>query len=134
MKETTLQLRIQLYEEGADDQRLDCLIAPLLQDLRRSGAKSVDREEKKKIESGAKGDPFTIGALVLVAMPAVLPQIFAFLQNWLIEGRKIVVESPNGAKLQFVPDRRLSESELLALVKQLNQIQVPDNSNEDKES
>ena len=132
MTETTLQLRIQLYEDGADDQRLDRLITPLLQDLRRSGAKSVDREEKENIESGAKGDPFTIGALVLVAVPAVLPQILAFLQNWLIEGRKIVVESPSGAKLQFVPDRKLSKSELLALVKQLNQIQ--DNSNEDKET
>ena len=60
--------------------------------------------------------------IVLGISTAILPNIIAFLQNWIGDRRKISIEAPNGAKVEFVPSKKLSTEEIIAIAKKLNQI------------
>jgi hypothetical protein len=48
--------------------------------------------------------------------------LITFLQNWVGDRRKITIEVPNGTKIEFVPDKKLSTQEILALTEKLNRI------------
>ncbi|MGD9093493.1 MAG: hypothetical protein PVF74_11655 [Anaerolineales bacterium] len=73
-----INLDLSITEVDADDERLDNLTYQLMQELRDLGAESVERPEDEQAPGGSKGNPFTIGALALVALPAVLPSIVSF--------------------------------------------------------
>jgi hypothetical protein len=77
-------------------------------------------------ETGGKGDPITWGALVLVAMPAVLPQIIQFLQNFLIRRHEISIKAPSGASISFTTSQEYSKKEILALVSELHDLTESD--------
>lgn len=126
MYKNEVQLHVIVAEDYADDERLDNLTIQLMRDLKNFDVQSIERASNIKLEKGAKGDPFTLGALILVAVPAILPPIIEFLKNWAIERRKIVIEAPNGAKLEFVSDKKYSEAELLTFIEKVNQISSVD--------
>jgi hypothetical protein len=69
-----------------------------------------------------KGDPFTLGTLLLVVSPALLPQLLGFIEKMTIDRRKIEIEAPNGAKIVFTPNKKMTEEEILAFLKKVNQI------------
>lgn len=119
---SNIEIRLAITEEGASSERLDNLTTQLMNDLKQLKIKSAKRLSDKSIEKGAKGDPLTLGALILVMAPAILSPLVEFLKSWTIERRRIVIEAPNGAKLEFVPDKKYSEAELLAFVDKINQI------------
>jgi hypothetical protein len=120
---TEIQLDLTVTEAGADAERLDELTSRLLRDLRELGAESVERPSGGAVPEGAKGDPFTLGALALVAVPAFLPKLVEFLQAWSLRGedRKVRVKTPAGLEVEFTPEKELSQAELLALVEKLSQ-------------
>ena len=120
---TEIQLDLTVTEAGADAERLDELTGRLLRDLRELGAESVERPSGGAVPEGAKGDPFTLGALALVAVPAFLPKLVEFLQAWSLRGesRRVKVKTPAGLEVEFTPEKELSQAELLALVKKLSQ-------------
>jgi hypothetical protein len=122
---TEIQLDLTVTEAGAGAERLDELTGRLLRDLRELGAESVERPSGGAVPEGAKGDPFTLGALALVAVPAFLPKLVEFLQAWSLRGedRKVRVKTPAGLEVEFTPEKELSQAELLALVKKLSQAQ-----------
>jgi hypothetical protein len=98
-------------------------------DLRDLGAASVERPAQAGAlsggaPSGAKGDPLTIGALLLVALPALLPNLVAFLQAWSLRGenRRVKIKTPAGVEVEFSPEKRLSQKELLELVNELSKV------------
>jgi hypothetical protein len=70
---------------------------------------------------GSKGDAFTLGALLLVAAPAILPNLISFIQSWALRGenRKVKIKTPDGLEIEFTPEKKMSEAELLALVDKL---------------
>jgi hypothetical protein len=127
MIQEQLQLKVFIVDEIADEIRLDRFSTQLAEDIRQLDVISVQKLGTQKIPEGAKGDPFTIGALALVVSPALLPPLFAFLQSWLIERRKVIIEAPNGVKIEFVPDRKYSEAEIIDLVNSLNNVESPKN-------
>jgi hypothetical protein len=113
-------------EEDTDPERLDELTRHLMRDLRDLGVESVERPSGGVVPEGAKGDPFTLGALALVAVPAFLPKLIEFLQAWSLRGeesRKVKIKTPAGLELEFTPEKRLSGAELVALVEGLAQAQ-----------
>jgi hypothetical protein len=125
MSSPEVQLNLTIAENGADDERLDNLTVQLMGDLKELDLESIERPVGTDMKKGAKGDPFTLGALILVAVPAVLPPLIGFLESWAVERRKVSIEAPNGVKLEFVPEKRFSQAELLAFVERVSQIPSP---------
>lgn len=127
MTSSEVQLYLTITEENADPERLDELTGRLLRDLRDSGAESVERSSGGAAPDGTKGDAFTLGALALVAVPAFLPKLIDFLQAWSLRGeesRKVKIKTPTGLEVEFTPEKKLSQDELLALVERLAHAQV----------
>ena len=127
MTSTEIQLHMTVTEEDADPERLDELTGRLLRDLRELGAESVERPSGGVTPEGAKGDTFTLGALALVAVPAFLPKLVEFLQAWSLrgesQGRRVKIKTPAGLEVEFTPEKKLSQAELVALVENLTQTQ-----------
>ena len=121
-----VQLGLTLSEAEADDERLDEMTTRLMRDLRDLGVESVERPPGGAAPEGAMGDPFTLGALALVAVPAFLPKLVEFLQAWSLrgEGRKVRIKTPAGLEVEFTPEKELSQAELLALVDKLAKTQA----------
>jgi hypothetical protein len=126
MTPTEIQLDLTITEADADPEQLDELTVRLMCDLRDLGVESVERPTGKAAPEGAKGDPFTLGALALVAAPAILPKLVEFLQAWSLrsESRKVKVKTPAGLEVEFTPEKKMSEAELLALVTKLAKTQA----------
>ena len=118
---TEIQLDLSISKAGADDEWVDELTTRLMRDLRDLGADSVKRPDGRVAPKGSKGDPFTLGALALIAVPALLPKLVEFLQAWSLRGenRKIKIKTPAGLEVEFTPDKKLSEDELVSLVGKL---------------
>ena len=110
--------------EDVDPERLDEMTIRLMRDLRDLGVESVERPSGGTVPEGGKGDAFTVGALVLVALPAFLPKLVEFLQAWSLRGesRNVRIKTPAGLDVEFTPEKKLSEAELLALVDKLTQV------------
>lgn len=123
MTSTEVQLALTVTEADADPERLDELTGHLLRDLRELGAESVERPSGGAAPGGAKGDALALGALALVAVPAFLPKLVEFLQAWSLrgesQGRRVKIKMPTGLEVEFTPEKKLSQAELLALVEKL---------------
>jgi len=125
MSDSEIQLYLTAVDATADAEHLDRLTTALLRDLQDLGALSVARSSSGSLPEGAKaGDPFTMGALVVVALPALLPKLVEFLQAWSLrgEGRRIKVKTPDGLEVEFTPEKKLSEDALLSLVDKLSRV------------
>ena len=126
MTSSEIPLYLTITEADADAESLDELTGRLLRDLRELGAESVERPSGAVVPEGAKGDAFTLGALALAAVPAFLPKLVEFLQAWALRGesRTVRIKTPAGLEVEFTPEKRLSEAEVLALVEKLAQTQA----------
>jgi hypothetical protein len=126
MNSFEIPLHLTITEAEADVESLDELTGRLLRDLRELGAESVERPSGEAVPEGAKGDAFTLGALALVAMPAFLPKLVEFLQAWTLRGenRTVRIKTPAGLEVEFTPEKKMSEAEVLALVEKLAQAQA----------
>jgi len=120
---TEIRLDLSISEAGADAAWVDELTTRLMRDLRDLGTESVERQTGGVVPKGGKGDPFTLGALVLIAAPTLLPKLVEFLQAWSLraEGRKVRIKTPAGLEVEFTPDKKLSEDELVSLVGKLSE-------------
>ncbi len=117
-----VQLNLTIVEPGADAERVDELTQHLMRDLRDLGAEYVERPTDGPSLEGTKGaSAFTWGALALGAAPAFLPKLVEFLQAWTLRGEKrtVKIKTPAGVEVEFTPEKRLSQDELLALVQRL---------------
>jgi hypothetical protein len=120
-----VQLNLTIAEPGADAECVDDLTQRLMRDLRDLGAEYVERPSDGPAQEGAKGaSAFTWGALALGAAPAFLPKLVEFLQAWTLRGEKrtVKIKTPAGVEVEFTPEKRLSQDELLALVQRLTHV------------
>lgn len=127
MTDEKVSLKITLTGEHVTPQVIQNETTALMHYLKSSRLDiSLDHTIEEKKESDAafitKGDPITWGALLLVVTPAILPQILAFIEKMITEGRKIEVQAPNGAKIVFVPNKKMSQEEIMDFIKDLNKI------------
>ncbi len=117
-----IQLDLTIAELGADAERVDDLTQRLMRDLRDLGVEYVERPSGGPILEGSKeASAFTWGALALGAVPALLPKLVEFLKEWTLRGEKrtVKIKTPAGVEVEFTPEKRLSQDELLALVQRL---------------
>lgn len=125
MEETPndIGLNITIVDADGDAEQLDRLTSYLQRDLRELGVDAVERTVGDSVPKGAMGDPFTLGALALVVAPVVLPKVLEFLQAYVLRGeqRKVRIKTPAGLEIEFTPEKRLSQAEVLALAEQLTQ-------------
>jgi hypothetical protein len=128
--ETTMtndvQLHLTIAEPGAGAERVDDLTQRLMRDLRDLGAEYVERPSGGPTQEGAKGaDAFTWGALALGAAPAFLPKLVEFLKEWTLRGEKrtVKIKTPAGMEVEFTPEERLSQDEIVSLAEKLAQAQ-----------
>lgn len=71
---------------------------------------------------GSKGAALSAGIIFITLSPVILQSMLNYLQRWTIDRRKISVESPNGAKIEFIPEKIYSKEEILELIRELNTI------------
>ena len=123
MVSSEIELQLAIAEVEADSDRVDELTRRLMRDLHELGVESVERRSGDIAPEGAKGDPFTWGALTLALVPALLPKLVEFLRDWARrdEGRTVKIKTPTGLEVEFMPDEKLTETELLSLVEKLTQ-------------
>ena len=125
MSTNDVKLHLTIAESGADAEWIDDMTRRLMSDLRDLGAESVERPTGEPAPEGSKvADTFTLGALALVAVPAFLPKLVECLQAWVLRGEKrtVKVKTPAGLEVEFTPEKRLSQDELLALVEKLTKV------------
>lgn len=123
MNPSKVKIDLLITDKDANAEQLDELTARLMRDLRQLGAESVERSFGEDVPQGAKGDAFTVGALALVAVPAVLPSLVNFLQAWKLRGesRRVKIKTPAGLEIDIPED--LPEDKLMSLVDKLIQAQ-----------
>jgi hypothetical protein len=121
-----IQLQLTVTEAGADAERLDNLTYRLMRDLRDLGAESVERPTGEPVPEGAMGAAFSWNELIVGAVPSFLSKLVEFLQAWSLRGenRTVKIRTPAGLEVEFTPEKRLSQDELLVLVEKLAQAQV----------
>jgi len=117
-----LELTLTVSDDQNDPKTIEENTLLLTNNLREFEIASINRKGNREIPHGVKGDAITLGAIVISLSAAVLPEIISFLQNWVNERRRIKIEAPNGYKIDFVPDKKYSEKELLNLAKKLNHL------------
>lgn len=125
MASSKIEFELTITEAGADAETLDRLTGRLMGDLRELGVDSAERPSDGTAPAGVKGDPFTLGALGIVAVRAIAPRLVGFLQAWALRGesREVKIKTPAGVEVEFTSKNKLTEEELVALVEKLTLIQ-----------
>lgn len=124
MASSDIELTLSLDETGADDERISDLIQWLQQDLLELGVEKAGKPVSGSAPVGSKGDPITLGALVLVVAPVLLPKLIEFLSSWTTKSdhRKVRIKTPSGVEVEFTSKQPLDQAGVLALIKKLNKI------------
>jgi hypothetical protein len=96
------QLRIEISASDATEEDIDQMTRQLLSELRETNVESAELAGRGASPLGAKaGDAFTIGSIVISALPAVLPVVVGLVQAWVSrgEGRMVRFKGQIGAKM-----------------------------------
>ncbi len=107
MSADNIQLQLAIMEEDSDSERVEELTLSLIKLLREFEIDKIERGSDQPIPQGAKGDPLTAGVVILSLSVAMVPSLVTFIQNWLTERRRIVIEAPNGFKIDFVLNKNI---------------------------
>lgn len=82
----TLTLRIDAQAD-MDVDELSQLTNYLRSELEDMDIESITDVRNQAVPSGAKVvDPFTVGALIVAVLPAILPKVMEFIQAWTLRG------------------------------------------------
>lgn len=112
--------------DDADKEVLDQLARRLQRELLDLDIEKIERVTDGETPVGAMSgtDAITVNQLLLVTLPTVLPALIVMLQGWLMrnqgESRRVTVKTKDGLEVSFTSDKKLSEDELLELVKKLS--------------
>lgn len=83
MTNTTHELKIELFVEGADAEELDNLTRELKMEIESLDIESVDNVSAYIIPEGVKALDWTlIGQMVVTLAPTVVPSFFDLLKSW----------------------------------------------------
>jgi hypothetical protein len=86
-KSDLAQLNIEISASDATEEDIDRMTRQLLHELRESDVESAELAKGGLAPKGAKGDPLTIGSIVISALPTVLPAVVALVQSWSARGQ-----------------------------------------------
>ena len=100
MHEQMLDLTISLQDE-VDDEELDRLTRQLRDEIVELDVEEVELDPVTELPPGAKGDPITIGSIVVaLASAGVFTALIELLKSWALrrEGRTITVKAKVGER------------------------------------
>ena len=106
MEETNkAEFQIEVSATDATDEELDHITRQLLSELRELDIELVELTKGEPAPEGSKGDPITIGAIALVAVPAILPKVADLVQAWVMRGHgRIVKFKGKGIEFEGSPE------------------------------
>lgn len=118
-----MDMQINFHDADLGADQLDAMLGSLMRDLGTTGA-TPTRVVEGHLPENAKGDPFTLGALAIAVLPAVLPQVIQLVNEWVTRApqRRVRIKGKNGVEVEFTSDKPLSNTEVLDLVRRVNAI------------
>lgn len=111
-----IQLNIEVSVNDASEDDIDRMTRRLLFEIRELDVESAHLAKGGPAPAGSKGDAITMGAIVLEALPAVLPSVLGLLQAWMSRGRGRYVKF-KGMGIEFEGSREEFEKILEMLSK-----------------
>jgi hypothetical protein len=78
---------IEVNSVDATNEELDRMTRQLLSELRALDIESAELAKGEIAPPGSKGDPITIGAIVLATLPSTLPSVIGLVQEWIMRGK-----------------------------------------------
>jgi len=98
-KNKELLLTISSETEDADEQELAGLNQQLRAALQReSDAGNIEPAQGGSAPAGAKGNPITLAALIVMIAPQAVEGLFKILQNWVSRHERVAVTVKSGDK------------------------------------
>ena len=86
------EFELQISVRDATDEELDRLTRQLLSEIRETDVDSAELGKSAPLPDGAKGDPITIGTILLAAVPAAMPKVIDLVQAWSLRGSNRTVK------------------------------------------
>jgi hypothetical protein len=87
------QLNIEIYASDATEEDIDLMTRQLLSELKETHVESAELASGGEMPHGTKaGDAFTIGSIVISALPTVLPAVIGLVQAWAARGQGRIVK------------------------------------------
>jgi len=115
MEETNqAEIYIEISAADATSEELDHMTRQLLSELRDLNVESAELTTGGPVPEGSKGDPITIGSIIIATLPTVLPAVVTLVQTWSTRGQGRVVKF-KGKNFEFEG----SPEELLKLLERL---------------
>jgi len=81
------QIDIEISAADATDEDIDRMTRQLLSELRELDIESAELAKGEAAPKGSKGDPITLGSIVISSLPTVLPAVVALVQAWSSRGQ-----------------------------------------------
>ena len=81
------ELDMEIFASDATEDEIDWMTRQLLSELRELNVESAELTKGGSAPAGSKGDPVTIGSIMISALPTVLPAVVAVVQAWSARGQ-----------------------------------------------
>jgi hypothetical protein len=81
------QLNIEISASDVTEEDVDWMTRQLLSELRELDVDSAELSKGGTAPAGTKGDPISIGSIVLELIPSVLPSVVGLIQAWSSRGQ-----------------------------------------------
>jgi hypothetical protein len=123
--EINLTLQLKNVRDDFDADELNQLVQTLMRRLEDVGVELATLMREQESPQGAKGDPITIGVLLVAVLPATLPKVMEFLQTWVIRNNEHMIKAKvqqgdRSAEIEFsenIPLEKLQKH--LEMIKQM---------------
>lgn len=110
-----VEFEVQVRVPDATDEELDRATRQLLAEIKETDVETAELGKSATIPDGTKGDPITIGTILLAALPAAMPKVVELVQAWSLRGNNRIVKfKGNGIEFEGSPE------ELSKLLKKLD--------------
>lgn len=114
-----MKLKILISSNDIQNLNIQEYTSALSMQLENFDTLEIKEAKNPNSSKGAKGDPLTIGVIVFTLSSIILKSVLTYLDK---SNNIIKIEAPNGAKVEFMPNKSFSKNEIIELVKELTEI------------
>lgn len=121
MASPDVALQITITAGDTDAEQFDATTLHLMQELRGVGVESINRATIPTEEGAKTGVAFAPGAIDVSIQPNLIDRLLHILNAWTTRGqqRTVKIETPDGMKIEFTPDKALTPAEMMAFIRAL---------------
>ncbi|HET9914156.1 MAG TPA: hypothetical protein VFQ13_19840 [Anaerolineales bacterium] len=96
------QLYVEISASDATEEDIDRMTRQLLSELKETDVEAAELLKGRDAPKGSKGDPTTIGSILISTLPAALPVVVALVQAWTARGQGRTVKFKGKVGKQMV--------------------------------